>query len=122
MEFATEHDRLYRDVKRRAEGGSLPYTPLCGVQPRSVRSALEDYKGGGEIRKTGPGTRTGVFVEFGGVCPRSIPVRPRLRPRRGLKWRVGSRVFNLAGKACRAWLHPRARRPLPPDLPRFRVA
>ena len=86
MEFAMEHDRLCRDVKRRAEGGSLPYTPLCGVQPRS------------------------------------IPVRPRLRPRRGLKWRVGSRVFNLAGKACRAWLHPRARRPLPPDLPRFRVA
>ncbi len=35
---------------------------------------------------------------------------------------VGSRLFILAGKALCAWLHPRARRGMPPDLPRFRMA
>ena len=39
-----------------------------------------------------------------------------------MAWRVGSRLFIPAGKARSCWVRSRARRPLPPDLPRFRVA
>ena len=57
---------------------------------------------------------------------RDLPaVQERARELGGLgrsRWILGSKLSIPAGTTCSCWARAQALRPLPPDLPRFRVA